>query len=187
MKSRPFTRLAPALLFIGLAPAVWSQAPAIQPNRLAPYVPSPAPVVHRMLSLAGVSGKDTVYDLGSGDGRIVIMAAERFGAKAVGVEIDEELVMKARDRVKELRLENRVQIVQQDLMDVDLSPASVVTLYLLWTSNKKIKPNLEASLKAGTRVVSHDFQIEGWTPIQTEKLRGEGRNHTIYLYEVGKQ
>lgn len=187
MTSRFLTRLAPAVLFIGLAPAVWSQAPGIQPNRLAPYVPSPAPVVNLMLSLAGVSDKDTVYDLGSGDGRIVIMAAQQFGAKAVGVEIDEDLVAKTRDRIKELNLEDRIQIVQQDLMDVDLSPASVVTLYLLWTSNKKIRPNLEASLKEGTRVVSHDFRIEGWKPVQTEKIRGPGRNHTIYLYEVGKQ
>lgn len=187
MTSRFLTRLAPAVLFIGLAPAVWSQAPGIQPNRLAPYVPSPAPVVNLMLSLAGVSDKDNVYDLGSGDGRIVIMAAQQFGAKAVGVEIDEDLVAKTRDRIKELNLEDRIQIVQQDLMDVDLSPASVVTLYLLWTSNKKIRPNLEASLKEGTRVVSHDFRIEGWKPVQTEKIRGPGRNHTIYLYEVGKQ
>ena len=186
MKSRLSTRLAPAVLFVGLAPAIWSQAPGIQPNRLAPYVPSPTLVVDRMLSLAGVSDTDTVYDLGSGDGRIVIMAARQFGARAVGVEIDEELVTKTRTRIKQLHLEHRVQIVQQDLMDVDLSPASVVTLYLLWTSNKKIRPNLEKGLKDGSRVVSHDFRIEGWKPVATEKLRSRGRNHTIYLYEVGK-
>jgi SAM-dependent methyltransferase len=186
MQSRCFAQFLPAVLVLGLAPAAWAQFPGIQPNRLAPYVPSPAKVVDRMLSLAAVSDKDTVYDLGSGDGRIVIMAARQFGAQAVGVEIDEELVTKTRDRIKELNLDDSVRIVQQDLMDVDLSPASVVTLYLLWTSNKKLRPNLEKGLKEGTRVVSHDFRIEGWKPVQTEKLRGDGRNHTIYLYEVGK-
>jgi len=186
MNVRLSARLAPVVLLVGSAPAMLGQGPGFRPNRLAPYVPSPPPVVERMLALADVSKQDTVYDLGSGDGRIVIKAAQQFGAKAVGIEIDEKLVGKARKRIAELKLDDRVHILQKDLMEVDLSPASVVTLYLLWTSNKKIRPNLEKSLQAGSRVVSHDFLIEGWKPIKTEKLTGQGRTHTIYLYEIGK-
>ena len=179
-------RFASVLLLVCLAPTVWAQGPGILTNRLAPYVPSPPPVVERMLTLADVSERDTVYDLGSGDGRIVVMAARQFGAQAVGVEIDEKLVEQARERIKELKLDDRARILQQDLMQVDLSPASVVTLYLLWSSNKKLRPNLEKGLQAGSRVVSHDSRIEGWKPIKTEKLTGQVRNHTIYLYEIGK-
>lgn len=179
-------RLAPVVLIVGSTPAMLAQGPGFRPNRLAPYVPSPPPVVERMLALADVSAQDTVYDLGSGDGRIVIKAAQQFGAKAVGVEIDEKLVNQSRAQIKELKLDNKAQILHEHLMDVDLSPASVVTLYLLWTSNKTIRPNLEKGLQPGSRVVSHDFLIEGWKPIKTEKLTGQGRTHTIYLYEIGK-
>lgn len=179
-------RFVPALLLVCVVPTVWAQRPGFGVNRLAPYVPSPPPVVERMLTLADVTEQDTVYDLGSGDGRIVVMAARQFGAQAVGVEIDEKLVDQARARIKELELDDRARILQKDLMRVDLSPASVVTLYLLWTSNKKLRPNLENGLQEGSRVVSHDFRIEGWKPVKTEKLTGQGRDHTIYLYEIGK-
>jgi predicted RNA methylase len=138
-----------------------------------------------MLEAADVTKADTVYDLGSGDGRIVITAAQKFGARAVGVEIDEELVEKTRQHIKDLGIDNRVEIVHAHLMDVDFSPASVVTLYLLTSSNKMLRPKLEQSLKQGTRVVCHDFRIEGWEPVLTEKVGREGRTHTIYLYQIG--
>jgi protein-L-isoaspartate O-methyltransferase len=115
-----------------------------------------------------------------------VTAAEKFGARAVGVEIDPELVQKSEARLKELSLENRVKVIQGSFMEVDLSPASVVTLYLLTSVNKMLRPNLE-NLKPGSRVVSHDFQIDGWTPTKTERVRGDGRTHMIYVYEIGKQ
>ena len=123
MKAWLPVRFASALLVVCIVPAVLAQGPGFGVNRLAPYVPSPPPVVERMLTLADVTEQDTVYDLGSGDGRIVVMAARQFGAQAVGVEIDEKLVDRARARIKELELDDRARILQQDLMRVDLSPA----------------------------------------------------------------
>jgi predicted transcriptional regulator len=181
------TRVGIALLVVGLAPLAWAQNSIVDPRSLAPYVPTPEKVVERMLQLAGVEEKDTVYDLGSGDGRIVIMAAEKFGAKAVGVELDRTLVKATEDRIHNLKIEDHAQILHANIFDVDLSPASVVTLYLLTSGNEIVKPKLESSLKPGTRVVSHDFQISGWVPIRSETLKGQGREHKIYVYEMGKQ
>lgn len=176
-----------AVLLLALASLAQAQPiGGIHVQRLAPYVPSPPPVVDRMLELAELTSSDTVYDLGSGDGRIVITAAQQFGARAVGVEIDPELVRKTRARIRDLNLTSRVRILNQDALTVDLSSATVVTLYLLTASNKLLKPNLERSLRPGARVVSHDFAIEGWKPLKTDRIRGLGRMHTIYLYEIGK-
>ena len=180
-------RISIAVLVLALAPVLSAQRIKIGPQRLAPYVPSPPQVVDDILSVAATTENDMVYDLGSGDGRIVITAAQQFGARAVGVEIDHKLVEQTQARLRELNLSSRVEIIGQDAMKVDLSPASVVTLYLLTSSNEMLKPNLEKTLKPGSRVVSHDFRISGWTPSRTEVIRGEARTHTIYLYEVGKQ
>ena len=152
---------------------------------LAPYVPTPQEVVDKMLQVASVKKDDTVYDLGCGDGRIIITAAQKFGAHAVGVELDPELYKRTKDRIHDLKLDDRVKIIHGNLLDVDLSPANVVTLYLLTDSNTKVKPNLEKYLKPGSRVVSHDFQIMGWTPAKIDHVVRDKRNHTIYLYEVG--
>ena len=170
---------------LAIAAVAGAQSPEIR--SLAPYVPSPHKIVERMLEIAEVKKTDTVYDLGSGDGRILVTAAQKFGARAVGIEIDPELAKKSEARLQELALSNRAKVIQANLLDVDLSPASVVTLYLLTSANTMLKPNLEKSLKPGSRVVSHDFQIDGWTPVKTERVRGDGRTHTIYLYEIGKQ
>ena len=158
-------------------------------EKLAPYVPSPPEVVERMLKLAGVKAGDIVYDLGCGDGRIVIMAAQKFGAKGVGVEMDDELFAKASQTAKDLHLENKVKFIHGDLLKVDLSEASVVTLYLLPTSNDKVRPNLEKYLKKGSRVVSHDFQVSDWKPSETTDMESDdiGRLHTLYLYKIGEQ
>jgi 16S rRNA A1518/A1519 N6-dimethyltransferase RsmA/KsgA/DIM1 with predicted DNA glycosylase/AP lyase activity len=172
---------------VGLAPLAWGQNSIVDPRSLAPYVPTPPKVVERMLQLAGVDKTDTVYDLGSGDGRIVITAAQEFGAKAVGVELDRTLVDSTEDRIRQLKLEDRASILHANMFDVDLSQASVVTLYLMTSANEIVKPKLESSLKPGTRVVSHDFQIAGWVPIRSETLKGQGRDHKIYVYEIGKQ
>ncbi len=153
------------------------------PEKLAPYVPSPEEVVEKMLRLAEVKPSDTVYDLGSGDGRIVIMAAQKFGANAVGVELDRELFEKSSERIRDLKLQDKAKIVNGDLLKVDLSPATVVTLYLLTSANEKLKPRLEKELRKGARVVCHDFQVPGWTADKTESVSEEEvRPHTIYLY-----
>jgi tRNA A58 N-methylase Trm61 len=123
---------------------------------IAPFVASPLPVVRQMLTLADLKKSEVFYDLGSGDGRTVIMAAREFGARAVGVELREDLAKKALSAIHELGIENQVTIVQNDLFDVDTSPANVLFLYLTTSANDKVRPKLEKELKPGTRVISHD-------------------------------
>ncbi len=155
-----------------------------QPERLAPYVPSPQIVVERMLEAADVKPGETVYDLGCGDGRVVITAARVFKAKGVGVELSKELARQARDQVRALGLMNRVSIVEGDLLEVDLKPADVVTLYLLTSSNDRLKPLLEANLRPGARVVSHDFMMRGWKPVRIDEVPATNRTHMIYVYQM---
>lgn len=156
-------------------------------ENLAPYIPTPQAVVERMLEAGRVKAGDMVYDLGSGDGRIVITAAQKFGAKAVGVEIRADLCRIATERIKSLGLDDRVQMVQGNALRVDLSPADVVTMYLLTSSNALLKPNLEKYLRAGARVVSNEFPIKGWRPVSTVHLTsGSAMQHTIYVYEIGR-
>lgn len=143
---------------------------------LAPFVPSSTEVVRAMLQIAQLLPGETLYDLGCGDGRIVVMAAQEFGAKAIGVEMDNERYRDCVNKIRELRLKDRVKIVHDDFLNVNLSNADVVTLYLLPDANEKLKPILKRDLKKGARVVSHDFMIDGWEP---EK---EQHNPTIYLY-----
>jgi len=151
---------------------------------LAPFVASPQIVVERMLKIADLKEGETLYDLGCGDGRIIITAATEFGANAVGVELDEGRYRKTLGRIRELKLENKVKLIHGNLLKADLSPADVVTLYLLTSANEKVKPNLEKQLRKGTRVVSHDFEIPGWRPIRIEEVsENYGFSHTIYLYE----
>jgi tRNA A58 N-methylase Trm61 len=139
-----------------------------------------------MLTLAEIKPGEMLYDLGSGDGRVVIMAAQEFGARAVGVEMREDLAKQAMGRVTEMRLEDRVKIVQGDMFKVDLSQADVITLYLTTSANDKVKPKLEAELKAGTRVVSHDYEILGWRPVKIDNFCENPKlgypSHTIYVY-----
>jgi cyclopropane fatty-acyl-phospholipid synthase-like methyltransferase len=158
--------------------------PTSRANSLAPYVPSPQNVVEQMLLVSGVKPGETLYDLGSGDGRIVIAAAQKFGANAVGVEISERLVRTANEHIKQAGLEAQAKIIQKHLLEVDLSNADVVTLYLLTSSNDQLKPNLEKYLKPGARVVSHDFQIRGWKPTRVERVMAYNREHTIYVYRM---
>ncbi len=167
-------------LLIALAVPAMAQRPSVE--RLAPFVPSPQSVVERMLEAADVKSGDTVYDLGCGDGRIVITAARDFKAKGVGVELSADLARSAQDQVRRLGLQNRVTIQQGNLMDVDLRPADVVTLYLLTSSNDRLKPMFEKSLHRGARVVSHDFAIRGWKPSSVEEVEVSSRIHKIYVY-----
>jgi 16S rRNA G966 N2-methylase RsmD len=127
-----------------------------------PYVPTPGDVVERMLQLAGVRANDIVYDLGSGDGRLVIEAARRYGARGVGVEREARLVEMARKAAAEAKVANRVSFTQGDLFETDLRSATVLTLYLLPRLLKQLLPKLRAELAPGVRIVSHDYPFEGW-------------------------
>lgn len=179
-------RLAPALLLAVSAGSLGAQNQILDPRTLAPYVPTPERVVEQMLEAAGVTKDDVVYDLGSGDGRILIAAAEQFRAKAVGIEINPTLVAETRKRVAEMGLDALITVQQAHLMEADLSPATVVTVYLLSSSNEQLKPKFEKELAPGSRVVSHDFQFRGWTPVKTIEAEGESRPHRLYVYEMGK-
>jgi SAM-dependent methyltransferase len=151
---------------------------------LAPWVTSPMSIVERMLEAAAVKEGETVFDLGSGDGRVLITAAQKFGAKAVGVEISERLVKTSLERIREAGVDDKASVVHGNLLDVDISKADVVVLYLMRDSNDLVRPKLEASLRPGTRVVSHDYEIRGWKPKAVEEAEANRRRHTIYLYEV---
>ena len=151
-------------------------------KKIVPFVPSPQDVVDKMIELAGVKKGDTVYDLGSGDGRIVIAAAKK-GAKAVGFEIDPDLVKESRDNIRKAGVQELAEIRNQDILTVNLSPASVVTMYLLPDVNLKLKPNLLSQLKPGSRVVSHSFDMGDWKPDKTERVNGR----TIYLWTISAQ
>ncbi len=153
-------------------------------EKLAPYYPTPETVVERMLKLGGLKAGEKMFDLGSGDGRIVIMAAEKFKADATGVEFDADLVKESSTRIRSLGLEKRARIIHGDIAKQDFSSAALLTVYLLPTSNSKIRPLLEKQLKPGTRIVAHDFTFQDWTPIKEEHIEddGEGRSHTLYLY-----
>src|SRR6266571_1133309 len=153
-------------------------------ENLAPYLPSPQVVVERMLEAARIKPGETVYDLGSGDGRIVITAAQKFKANSVGIEISDVLCKSTLKKVNALGLASQVKIINANALKVDLSPADVVTLYLLTSSNARLKPNLEKYLKPGARVVSLNFGMPGWKPASVETVHADRQTHTIYVYEI---
>ncbi len=153
---------------------------------IAPFVPSPNVVVEYMLKLSGLKAGEVLFDMGSGDGRTVIMAAKTFGARGVGVELREDLAKKALGNIHAHGLDDRVTIVNDDMFNVNLTSADVVYLYLTTSANEKIKPKLERDLKKGARVVSHDYEVVGWRPEKVENFCENPQlgypSHTIYLY-----
>ncbi|EWG07999.1 MAG: methyltransferase [Candidatus Aramenus sulfurataquae] len=152
-----------------------------------PYVPSPPNVVRKMLEVAKVGPDDVVYDLGCGDGRIVITAVKEFKArKAIGIDINDERIQEATKNVKENGLEGRVVIKKGNFFEEDLSEATVITMFLLTNVNEMLRPKLEKELKPGTRVVSHEFEIRGWTPKEVVKVEDGNMNHIVYLYIIGE-
>lgn len=170
----------PALSFAGQHPD-WAK----YSNNLAPYVVAPEHAVDRMLSMARLKPGETLYDLGCGDGRILIAAVRQYRVKAVGIEISDSLARSAAERVKKQGLQDDIKVVHGDFMRQDLSSANVVTLYLATTANDTLRPNLERFLRPNTRVVSYDYPIPGWKAIETTEATGKyGTSHTIYLYQV---
>lgn len=174
-------------LFIGsclvlVSLAVVVSIPGAQQN-LAPFVPTPQYVVDKMLELAQVNSQDVVFDLGCGDGRIVITAARKYGAHAVGVDIDPERIRESEANAKAAGVESLVSFKLEDAMKVDVSSATVVTLYLLTSSNEVLRPILTKQLKPGARIVSHAFGMGNWPPQKTEVIPHEsGFNRTIFLW-----
>ena len=170
------------LIFSLLGAVALAQQPRLA-SKLAPYVVSPSRVVEMMLDMARVKQGDVLFDLGSGDGRILIAAAERH-AQATGVEINPKLVTAATEEIARAGLSERDKVIQGDVLQTDFSAANVVTIYMDTASNAKLRPQLEKYLKPGARVVSHDYEIPGWKPVSVQKT-DERQPHTIYLYEVG--
>jgi len=170
----------------GVIVALWisSAAWAQDAERLAPYYPTPLTIVEKMLDLGGLKAGEKMFDLGSGDGRIVIMAAQKYHADSTGVEMADDLYRQSMQKIRSLGLEKTARIIHGDIFKQDYSSAELITVYLLPVSNDKVRPLLEKQLKKGTRVVSHDFPFRDWTPEKEITIEddGEGRSHTLYLY-----
>jgi SAM-dependent methyltransferase len=188
----PITEKGPGQQSVGNASDT-AQTAVAQPGRKPDvvYVPTPQPVVNKMLEMAEVKPGDVVYDLGCGDGRIVVAAAKKYGVKAVGFDIDPQRVKEALDNVRSNKVEHLVTIKQVDIFTLDLRAASVVTLYLLPDLNVRLMPQLE-KLKPGSRIVSHEFAMRGAKPAQTERIsipseeesEQDSGEHTIYKWIV---
>jgi ribosomal protein L11 methylase PrmA len=161
-------------------------APAAAGQTLAPYLSTPDDVVARMLSLADTSSRDTVYDLGCGDGRIPIAAAKKYGAHGVGLDIDPKLVELARANAKAAGVEGLVEFRVENVLEADISPATVVTLYLLSSSNERVRPRLQQQLKPGARVVSHAFSMgRAWPADKVDQfVSALGDEVTLYLWRI---
>jgi precorrin-6B methylase 2 len=160
-----------------------AQQPAPAPSPRRPdvmYVPTRQEVVTAMLKLAAVTKDDVVYDLGCGDGRIPVTAARDFGARGVGIDIDPQRITEANANVKQAGVGEKVKIMEGDLFEADIRPATVVTLYLLQGLNEKLKPKLMRDLKPGTRIVSHAFDMGDWQPDKTEEISGA----RIFLWTI---
>jgi SAM-dependent methyltransferase len=168
-----------ACVVLWLSSAAGQQATLRKPDVF--YVPTPASVVMAMLDLARVTDRDVVYDLGCGDGRIPIAAAQKYGAHGVGIDIDPKRIEEANDNAKAAGVTEKVSFLNADLFESDISKATVVTLYLLPSLNEKLMPKLRTDLKPGTRIVSHSFSMGGtWPPDDQREVDGK----TIYLWRV---
>jgi SAM-dependent methyltransferase len=182
-----FRRFAAVLLTAWAALAAAGSVTPLhaQEGKIVPYVPTPPEIVERMLELAQVKKGDVVYDLGSGDGRIVIAAAKKYGVRAIGFEIDPERIKEAQENIKKAGVEKLVEIRQQDIRTVDLSGATVLTMYLLPEANLMIRPNIWKQMKPGSRVVSHDFDMGDWKPLKFERVKSKSNwDHDLYLWHV---
>lgn len=177
-------RATSALLLCAAAGFAQPGPRTVAPQKLAPFVTSPQPIIERMLELANLKSGEMLYDLGCGDGRILVSAVKKFGARAVGVEMSEPLVKQANNNIQSQGIQNQARVIQADMMGVDVSGAQVVTLYLLTDANDLLKPKLEKELKPGARVVSLEFKVRGWKPARVDKIEAHHRPYTVYLYEM---
>jgi tRNA G37 N-methylase Trm5 len=179
MRTQSVTLALVGALFVWAAPGIAQQAGTLrQPDVI--YVPTPQEVVEAMLQIANVTAKDVVYDLGSGDGRIPITAAQKYGATAIGIDINPERIKEANDNLAKANVGDKVKFLNQDLFETDLTPATVITLYLLPALNVKLMPALK-KLKPGTRIVSHSFDMgSAWPPDKSQDVNGR----TIHYWVV---
>ena len=182
--SAPTVRRRAALLALLLVVAGCAELRARYPGPDVVFIGTPEAVGGEMLKLASVSARDVVYDLGSGDGRVVIAAARDFGARGVGVEIDPQLVQASRDHAQGAGVAERATFLWQDLFVTELAGATVVTVYLRDDVNLRLRPKLLRELAPGSRVVSHDFDMGDWRPDRVQRVRGPHRDHTLYLWLV---
>jgi ubiquinone/menaquinone biosynthesis C-methylase UbiE len=155
-------------------------------ENLGPAVPTPTSLVEKMLEAGRIKPGDVVYDLGSGDGRIVIAAARIYGVRAVGVEIVPDLCRKARERIQSEGLTDKIRIIEGSALRVDLSPADVITMFFMTDSNERLRPALERQLRPGTRVVSYQFPVRGWKAHETVHVKLGKSDYPIFVYEIGK-
>ena len=177
-------RSATFSLFFVFAAAFFLSAQDDKTEKLAPYYPTPEIVVDRMLQLGELKAGEHMFDLGSGDGRIVIAAARKYKAQAAGVEFDDSLARQSAERIRTLGLSSTARIIHGDLLKQDYSSADLLTVYLLPVGNEKVTPMLEKQLKKGARIVAHDFEFTAWKPEKVQDIDddGEGRAHRLYLY-----
>ena len=184
MQRRQFLTALGAFGAYGLAGAAEYRLPLLaQAEPRTPdviFVPTPNDVVNKMLEMAAVTAKDVVYDLGCGDGRIVITAAQRYGARGEGIDIDPERIREATANANRAKMTSKVRFIEGDLFAADISEATVVTLYLLTELNLKLRPKLMKDLRPGTRVVSHAFAMGDWKPERTEFVNGS----SVYLWRI---
>jgi SAM-dependent methyltransferase len=187
----PLSLAVPIALAFALAPAGQAQFRGLDHsldqvgNSLAPTVGAPEQAVDRILQMANLKPGETLYDLGCGDGRIIIAAAKRYKVKAVGVELSERMAKRAAAEAKKEGVQDKVTVVHGDMLKTDLSHADVVTLYLATAANATLRPSLERSLRPNSRVVSYDYPIPGWQPLNTADTTGKnGDIHTVYFYQV---
>ena len=182
----PLVAVGTVLLF---APSLAAQprvrVPLVDQRSVAPFVPMPWHVVDRIIEVVEVSEDDVVYDLGSGDGRILVRAAKNRGARGVGYEINPTLVEEARSAISAAGVQDRVEVREGDFFDADLRPATVVTLFLITSAQRQLRPKLLEELRPGTRVACYMWEIPGWNPSKTVTVPVSGAAHPIYVYLVG--
>jgi ribosomal protein L11 methylase PrmA len=178
-------RLLVAALTIGTAVCCTTIRSSAQRPTLAPYIQTPQDVVDRMLELAEVTSKDTVYDLGCGDGRVVITAAKKYGARGVGIDIDKDRIDESRRNARDAGVSSLVRFDRGDILAADVSPATVVMLYLVSSANLKLRPILTKQLAPGARIVSHSFGMGDWKPEKVDTFTdGRGDQRTLYLWRA---
>ena len=168
---------------LGFTTACGLSSSALQRPTLAPYIPTPQDVVDRMLAFAEVTSNDVLYDLGCGDGRIVITAAKKYGARGVGIDIDSDRIAESRRNAREAGVSSLVEFRRGDILQADVSKATIVSLYLVSSANLKLRPLLTRQLPVGARIVSHAFGMGDWTPAKTDRFKDlQGDDRVIYLW-----